>query len=129
MTAFTRWVQEWLNAGLGWLYPEICQLCGTARATPVEGYVCSGCRAEVRFIEPPFCQRCGRPYEGDITTRFECANCREMEWDFKSARSAVVARDPVLEVIHRYKYMTPEGLLILFIRNQRFSPYSCRRDA
>jgi competence protein ComFC len=104
MSAFADSVKSWLNAGLGWLYPEICQLCGKVRATPAEGYVCSGCRAEVRFIEPPFCQRCGRPYEGDITTRFECANCLEMEWDFQSARSAVVARDPVLEVIHRYKY-------------------------
>jgi competence protein ComFC len=104
MNAFNNSVQGWLNAGLGWLYPEICQLCGAARATPAEGYVCGGCRAKVRFIEPPFCQRCGRPYQGDITTRFECSNCREMEWHFQSARSAVVARDPVLEVIHRYKY-------------------------
>jgi ComF family protein len=104
MSAFANSVKSWLNAGLGWVYPEICQLCGAARATPVEGYVCGGCRAKVRFIEPPFCQRCGRPFEGDITTPFECANCREMEWHFQSARSAVVARDPVLEVIHRYKY-------------------------
>jgi ComF family protein len=104
MSAFTNSVQGWLNAGLGWLYPEVCQLCGGARATPAEGYVCGGCRARVRFIEPPFCQRCGRPYEGDITTQFECANCQQMEWHFRSARSAVVARDPVLEVIHRYKY-------------------------
>jgi ComF family protein len=58
----------------------------------------------VRFIQEPFCQRCGRPYEGEITTQFECTTCREMEWHFHSARSAVVARDPVLEVIHRYKY-------------------------
>jgi competence protein ComFC len=104
MSAFANSVKSWLNAGLGWLYPEICQLCGGARATPGEGYVCGGCRAKVRFIEPPFCQRCGRPFEGDITTPFECSNCREMEWHFQSARSAVVARDPVLEVIHRYKY-------------------------
>jgi ComF family protein len=27
-----------------------------------------------------------------------------MDWHFQSARSAVVARDPVLEAIHRYKY-------------------------
>ena len=27
-----------------------------------------------------------------------------MDWSFHSARSAVVARDTVLEVIHRYKY-------------------------
>ena len=104
MSAFAKSVQCWLNAGLGWLYPEVCQLCGGARATPAEGYVCSGCRAQARFITPPFCQRCGRPYEGDITTPFECANCRGLEWHFQLARSAVVARDPVLEVIHRYKY-------------------------
>jgi ComF family protein len=58
----------------------------------------------VRFVEPPFCQRCGRPFAGDISAPFECANCLGMEWHFQSARSAVVARDPVLEVIHRYKY-------------------------
>jgi ComF family protein len=86
------------------LYPEVCQLCQAARATPAEGYVCGDCRAKARFIQAPLCERCGRPYEGDITTRFECANCQEMEWHFQSARSAVVARDPVLEVIHRYKY-------------------------
>ena len=97
-------VKAWVNAGLGLLYPEVCQLCGEARATPAEGYVCEDCRAKARFIQEPFCQRCGRPYEGDITHPFECANCREMEWHFQSARSAVVARDPVLEVIHRYKY-------------------------
>ena len=104
MNVLTNSVRGWLNAGLGLIYPEVCQLCRGARATPAEGYVCSGCRAKVRFIQTPFCERCGRPYEGDITSEFECANCREMEWHFQSARSAVVARDPVLEAIHRYKY-------------------------
>ena len=104
MNALRDSVKSWLNAGLGLLYPEICQLCHAARATPAQGYVCGDCRANARFIQPPFCERCGRPYEGAITTRFECANCREMQWDFESARSAVVARDPVLEAIHRYKY-------------------------
>jgi competence protein ComFC len=104
MNVLTDSVKGWLNAGLGLIYPEICQLCGGARATPAEGYVCDGCRAKVRVIKAPFCERCGRPYEGDITNEFECANCREMEWHFESARSAVVARDPVLEAIHRYKY-------------------------
>jgi ComF family protein len=97
-------IKAWLNAGLGLLYPEICQICGGERATPAEGYVCGGCRAKVRFIQEPFCQHCGRPYEGAITTQFECSNCKEMEWHFQSARSAAIARDPVLEVIHRYKY-------------------------
>ena len=104
MSALIDSAKCWLNAGLGLLYPEVCQLCREARATPGEGYVCGDCRAKVRFIQEPFCQRCGRPFEGAITTQFECASCQEMGWHFQSARSAVVARDPVMEVIHRYKY-------------------------
>ena len=41
---------------------------------------------------------------GDVITEFECANCREMDLKFSSARSAVVAAGVVLEVIHRFKY-------------------------
>ncbi len=95
---------RWLGGGLSFFYPEACQLCGSQRATPAEGYVCASCWQRVRFITPPFCERCGLPFSGDLTTPFECANCREMDLHFSSARSAVVAKGPVLEVIHRYKY-------------------------
>ena len=61
-------------------------------------------RRQVRFIRPPFCKRCGLPYEGEITTAFECANCRDLELHFSSARSAVAAGGMVLVAIHRYKY-------------------------
>jgi len=100
---FRESVKGWLNAGVGLLYPEACQLCGT-RATPAEGFVCAGCRASVRFVEPPFCEHCGRPFEGEISGRFECSSCREARWRFCWARSAVLARDTALDVIHRYKY-------------------------
>ena len=94
----------WLNTGLSFFYPEVCQICGAQRASPGDGYVCSDCWMDVRFIKPPFCERCGLPYEGEITSAFECSNCREMDLHFSSARSAVVARGLVLDVIHRYKY-------------------------
>jgi ComF family protein len=96
--------QNWLNVGLGFFYPETCRLCEAERATAGDGFVGSRCWQQVRFIKPPFCARCGLPFPGDITTEFECANCREMELHFSSARSAVVARTIVLEAIHRYKY-------------------------
>jgi competence protein ComFC len=96
--------QNWLNVGLGFFYPETCQLCGEQRATASEGYVCRRCWTQVRFIRPPFCERCGLPYPGDLTAPFECANCREMELHFNAARSAVVARGVAREAIHRYKY-------------------------
>ncbi len=97
-------VKSWLDAGLGFFYPEICQLCETERAAQKDGFVCARCWAQVRFIRPPFCERCGLPYPGDLTTPFECTNCREMELHFSSARSAVAARSVVLETVHRYKY-------------------------
>ena len=96
--------KNWLDTSLGFFYPEICQLCENERATARDGFVGANCREQVRFIRPPFCERCGLPFEGDMTTKFECANCREMELHFISARIAVVAKTVVLEAIHRFKY-------------------------
>jgi len=92
------------NALLGLIYPEVCQLCKTQRASAAEGFVCPQCWSQVQFIRAPFCDRCGRPYEGNITTSFVCSNCHDMKLYFSAARSAVVARTAVLEVIHRFKY-------------------------
>ncbi|HTY87430.1 MAG TPA: ComF family protein [Candidatus Acidoferrum sp.] len=104
MIAFLQPAQRWLNTGLGFLYPEICRLCESERATPADGYVGPRCWQRVRFIKPPFCARCGLPFEGDLTTPFECTNCSALELPFRFARSAVVARGVVLEAIHRFKY-------------------------
>jgi competence protein ComFC len=104
MTDFAASIQKFSNVALGFFYPEICQLCEKERATAKDGFVCSRCWQQVRFIRPPFCERCGLPFEGDLTTTFECTNCREMELHFSFARSAVVAKSVVLETIHRFKY-------------------------
>lgn len=92
------------DSALGFIYPNVCQICGSERAMPAEGFVCSRCWHQVTFIVPPFCERCGLPYPGELTAPFECTNCRDMDLHFSSARSAVSARGMVLEVIHRYKY-------------------------
>jgi competence protein ComFC len=104
MQPFSEVVKAYWNAALGLLYPEICQLCGQDRAGPDDSYICQRCRDKVRHVEPPFCERCGFPFEGAITTPFECSKCRDADWQFSYARSAVIARDPILELIHRYKY-------------------------
>jgi competence protein ComFC len=95
---------RWLDTGLGFFYPQLCQLCENEHASAKDGFVGPKCWTQVRFIRPPFCERCGLPFEGALTTTFECTNCRELELHFSSARSAVVAKTVVLEVIHRFKY-------------------------
>ena len=97
-------VKCWANTGLGFFFPETCQLCGDERATIRDGFVGPECWRQVRFIRPPFCERCGLPFQGELSTGFECTNCRELELHFTSARSAVVARTVVLEAVHRFKY-------------------------
>jgi ComF family protein len=86
------------------VYPEACQLCHAERASAATGLVCAKCWTNVRFIRPPFCDQCGLPYEGNLTTPFVCSNCHELKFHFTSARSAVVAKSVVLEAIHRFKY-------------------------
>ncbi len=93
-----------LSASLDLLYPPLCQLCHTHRAEPRAGFVCGQCWTQVRFIRPPFCARCGRPFAGEFTTEFTCTNCHDLTLHFSSARSAVEARTVVLEAIHRFKY-------------------------
>ena len=93
-----------LSASLDLLYPPLCQLCHQHRAEPRAGLVCGSCWTQVRFIRPPFCERCGLPFAGELTYKFVCTNCHDLTLYFSSARSAVVARTVVLESIHRFKY-------------------------
>jgi ComF family protein len=92
------------EAALSLVFPPVCQLCNETRTSAAEGYVCPDCYKRVRFVREPLCERCGLPFEGSLTGLFECSNCRDVELHFTSARSAVLAKDAVLEVIHRYKY-------------------------
>jgi len=94
----------WLKAALSFVYPEICQVCHSERADQSQGFVCEACRSKLRFIEPPYCDRCGLPHEGAIGVAYECGQCQESKPHFSKARSVVVARDAVLDVIHQYKY-------------------------
>jgi ComF family protein len=97
-------IKQWLDTGLGFLYPEICQVCRQERAEAAEGFVCLACWQQVRFIKPPFCDHCGLPFHGEIGVEFECTNCKELELHFSKARSAVEMNDLMRDIIHRYKY-------------------------
>ena len=97
-------LSTWFGAALRLIYPEICQLCQNERASAREGLVCQKCWTRVRFIRAPFCNRCGLPFEGDLTNAFTCTNCCDLKLYFTYARSAVVAKTVVLEAIQQFKY-------------------------
>jgi ComF family protein len=92
------------DAFLGLFYGEVCEACDKQLATAKEGYVCASCRADVKLIEPPFCQRCGSMFPGEITSAFQCGNCRNLELEFSYARAVATADGVLLDILHRYKY-------------------------
>jgi len=100
-------IQSCFDATLSLFFPNVCQLCGQHAADHGSGYVCDECRGRpgaLRPIRPPYCDRCGLPYEGALSAPFACSNCNDVTLYFSRARSAVVAAGLVREVIHRFKY-------------------------
>jgi competence protein ComFC len=97
-------VQSAISTTLGFFYPEVCALCMEEAASAADGFVGERCRKQVQLVRPPFCERCGLPYQGGLTTSFECTNCRDVKLYFSYARSAVVAKTVVRDAIHLFKY-------------------------
>lgn len=100
-------LSRWADLLLGFVYPNLCQVCREESATRDEGYVCPTCARGcdgVRPIEDPLCQCCGTPIDGEAFSPFECAECRESKLFFRSARAAVRLTPLIQEVVHRYKY-------------------------
>ena len=82
------------------IFPPRCLICDRWDA-PV---VCPWCEAGIVPIAEPFCERCGRPKEENIS----CLHCAEAErlggWGFNVARAAGVFQGPLRAGIHRLKY-------------------------
>ena len=89
------------------LFPHACAVCSSREALPAEGLVCLDCQSRPGNLVPigdAACRRCGRPYPGAFSEAFACANCAELELDFRQARAAVRATPFILDLVHRYKY-------------------------
>jgi ComF family protein len=104
MSAVAQNLWKLLDGGLNLIYPAICQICREERATKDESYICVSCRKKVRVLEPPFCSKCGIPYDGEIDGVFACGECKDVDLKFDSARAAVRVNAFMLDVVHKYKY-------------------------
>jgi ComF family protein len=51
-------------AALDFVYPPVCLVC--RRAVAEQGALCAACWREIAFIERPFCERLGTPFERDL---------------------------------------------------------------
>ena len=75
------------------------------------GSLCWDCRADVKVVQVPFCERCGDPVAGSVSGPFECAGCHKIAPAFDWARSAVRYDGVAKECLRRFKYHAGAWLL------------------
>ena len=112
---------QWLDSIAGCFFPNVCQFCHDERAAREQGYIGSKCWGRLRFLRSPFCQCCGLPFEGALSSTFRCPHCQTGSFAFSGARAALVANEFSLGLIHRYKYHRNEWLEVVlaeFLWNQ-----------
>lgn len=113
---------------LDFIYPAYCHLC----ETPLSHgrHLCKVCNDKLHRIEPPFCQRCGECFDGQIAGEFTCPNCTTMKLHFEFARATLHSEDGGRRLIHDFKYLREIQLAKELARlarpalaDPRFSPY------
>lgn len=77
------------------VYPPFCVVCGLSDPE----WFCPDCRLKIEYLEPPYCIRCGIP-----CTTGMCSDCRDSKRLFTSANSATLFSEPIVEVVHQFKY-------------------------
>ena len=101
-----RLARVWTRAGraaLDTLYPPICLACRAA--TSEAGALCSSCWRAMRFIERPFCDRLGTPFEHDLGEGLFSPQAVTDPPVFQRARAVARFEDgPARRLVHRLKY-------------------------
>ncbi|HEX2749784.1 MAG TPA: ComF family protein [Verrucomicrobiales bacterium] len=97
--------KQWTRALLDLVYPLRCPACTATLPEGAEpGAFCAACEQELQPIEPPFCERCAEPFQGEFSGLFTCPNCSGRKVAFEFAVCLWLSRGPVREVVHRLKY-------------------------
>lgn len=92
-TSWRRQAVHLLDAALGAILPPACVSCRKAGTL-----FCDRCRADLQWVQPPVCERCGRPLP-----KGKCRACRQLLPGLQ-IRAAVWFAGPIMPAIHQLKY-------------------------
>jgi ComF family protein len=97
------WIEGARRAALDVVFPPTCLSCRAAVAAP--GALCGACWGAMRFIERPYCERLGLPFEHEMGEGVLSAEAVDRPPAFGRARAAVLFEDgPARRLVHRLKY-------------------------
>ena len=121
--------------------PSLCPLCGRLIDPSNPHALCSSCLSEVRFIEPPFCLKCGIPFASDKEESHLCGRCLQGTAFYGVARAVCTFSGPIRQMIHAFKYegktrlaktlvaLTEEGPVLLNVSHyDRLVPVPLHRN-
>jgi len=92
-------ISTWI---LDLFYPAVCDLCQSSLTRGRS--LCGDCRDELPRITPPFCEKCGEVFDGNIEESFRCQNCHGLKFDFDFARAALKGLALSFHLVHGLKY-------------------------
>jgi ComF family protein len=97
------WVHHAARFTLDTLYPPVCPACRAATAQA--DALCAACWSAIRFIERPFCDRLGTPFEQDFGETRLSREAVDNPPAFHRARAVARFEDgPARRLVHRLKY-------------------------
>lgn len=89
-------------------YPPVCPGCDQAiidrEPDGSRPPLCPGCRDQLVPVLPPWCDRCGHPFDAPVDLPFTCSNCLGRQIDFQMARAPYRTRGVVRQMIHQFKF-------------------------
>lgn len=103
MRNFLRWGTGRLFGNvLDLVYPSSCEVCGEVQERGRA--LCSACDEKLPRLLPPFCERCGEHFDGQLDGAFTCPNCHSLSFSFEFSKSVMILDDRTRRIIHRLKY-------------------------
>jgi ComF family protein len=100
--ALLRFAAAASTALLDALLPPRCLCCGMA--VDRQGGLCPGCWTGLSFIAPPFCARCGLPFEYEAQDGAVCGACLAEPPAFARARAVLVYDDGSRPLVLGFKH-------------------------
>lgn len=105
-SAFSRlrgFSSDFARQALDVIYPSSCPICFSA--VQEDGFLCTECWAKTPFIERPFCERSGVPFEHDLGDGLISPDVIANPPVWNRARAVARYEDgPARQLVHRLKY-------------------------
>lgn len=83
-------------------FPAHCAHCARRVEEGVD--LCPDCAVLIERIREPRCEACSQPFDGAVSSKFVCPNCRDAGFSFRCAVAVVRSQRTIRDLVHRLKY-------------------------